>query len=257
MFETVAPEKFAPRSRRVFYETLPVSIALHAAVAAAFLVAHVWNVVLPTESPAQVMAFNVAELPPPPPPPPPPARPLAQVTPVKVVQVPTEIVAPTIIPDDIPVVEAQPLVSAVADASPDGVEGGVPGGEIGGVFGGVPGGERGGTHGGTIGGIVAEKNQVIIERDKPLPLYPMSQVYPSYPEEARLRAWEDYLVVRYVIGTNGRIKEVTVIVKPERPIFVEPTLRAIKNWRFRPLVRDGEKQEVVHELTVFYKLTQS
>ena len=34
------------------------------------------------------------------------------------------------------------------------------------------------------------------------------------------------------------------------------TLKAIKNWRFRPLVKDGERQEVVHELTIYYRLQQ-
>lgn len=259
MFETVAPEQFAPRrSRRVYYETLPISIGFHAAIGAAVLVAHVWTVTFPNQSPAQAMAFSIAEMPPPPPPPPPPAKALAQPTPVKVVEVrPTEIVAPTVIPDEIPVVEQRPLVAAIPDASAEGVEGGIPGGEIGGVFGGIHGGDKSGTIGGTIGGIVAGKNQVIIERDQPLPLYPMSQVYPSYPEDARLHSWEDMLVVRYVIGTNGRIKEVSVVVQPEHQVFIEPTLSAIRSWRFRPLVKDGQKQAVVHELTVFYKLTQS
>ena len=258
MFETVAPEKFAPRSRKVFYETLPISLALHAAVAASFLAANLWTISFPDQSPNQVLAFNIAELPPPPPPPPPPPKALAQPVAVKVAVVqPTEIVAPAIIPDEIPVVEATPMVAEVADAAPDGVEGGMPGGEVGGVFGGVSGGEKGGVIGGVMGGIVAEKNVVIIERDKPLPLYPMSQVYPNYPEEARLKGWEDSLVIRYVIATSGRIKEASILVPPARELFINPTLRAIRSWRFRPLVKDGQRQEVVHELTVFYKLTQS
>ena len=106
-------------------------------------------------------------------------------------------------------------------------------------FGGVVGGE---------GGVVVESDTVVVERDKPLPMFPLSQVYPTYPEEARLRAWEDQLVVRYVIGKNGRVKEVTVISAPERPVFIDVTLKAIKNWRFRPMIKDGERQEVVHEL---------
>ncbi|HKO55317.1 MAG TPA: hypothetical protein VJ276_05525, partial [Thermoanaerobaculia bacterium] len=39
MFETVVPESFAKKSRRIFYETLPVSVALHAIVVAGCLVA--------------------------------------------------------------------------------------------------------------------------------------------------------------------------------------------------------------------------
>jgi TonB family protein len=53
-----------------------------------------------------------------------------------------------------------------------------------------------------------------------------------------------------VIGIDGRIKEVTVISAPERPIFAEATVKAIRTWRFRPYMKDGQPQEVVHELTV-------
>ena len=257
MFETVAPEKFVKRSRRASYEALPLSIAFHAAIAAAALVAHVWTIQFPMNSPAQVMSFSVAEVPPPPPPPPPPPKAAAQQAPVKVVKIdPADIVAPTEIPEEIPQVMPQTIVAEAFDTSPDGVEGGVPGGDPYGVFGGVAGGDKGGTIGGTMGGIVAETNKVIIERDKPLPLYPLSQVYPTYPEEARLKGWEDTVIVRYVIGTNGRVKDVAVLVPSQRELFINPTVKAIKAWRFRPLVKDGVRQEVIHELTIYYRLVQ-
>ncbi|HEX6179500.1 MAG TPA: TonB family protein [Thermoanaerobaculia bacterium] len=257
MFETVAPEKFQKRSRKALYEALPLSIAFHAAVAGGALIAGVWTIAFPQNSPAQVMSFTVSELPPPPPPPPPPPKPLqAQQVAVKPVEMPKEIVAPTVIPEEIPVIVPTTLVAAIADASPQGVEGGIPGGDIGGVIGGVSGGDIGGIIGGVTGGVVTEPDRVVVERDRPLPMYPLSQVYPAYPEEARLRAWEDQLVVRYVIGKDGRVKEVTIISPPERGIFAEPTIKAIRHWRFRPMIKDGERQEVVHELTVFYKLNQ-
>ena len=257
MFETVVPEKFEKRSRLISYEALPLSIAFHAVIGLAALVAHVWTVQFPSQSPAQVMAFTIAEIPPPPPPPPPPPKAPTQQAPVKVVKIdPAEIVAPTEIPEEIPQVVPQTIVAEAFDTSPDGVEGGVVGGDPYGVFGGVAGGDKGGTIGGTMGGIVAETNKVIIERDKPLPLYPLSQVYPTYPEEARLKGWEDTVVVRYVIGTNGRVKEVAVLIPSQRDLFINPTLKAIKAWRFRPLVKDGVRQEVVHELTIYYRLVQ-
>lgn len=253
MFETVAPEKFAKRSRKAFYEALPLSLAFHALVGGGVLAANIWKITFPDQSPAQMIAFNLADTPPPPPPPPPPPKPQpAQQVTVKRVEVPREIVAPTVIPDVIPEVLPEPVVYAEEGVA-EGVEGGIPGGEIGGVVGGV------------IGSvIIAEQpkpepipDRVTIERDKPLPLYPLSQVYPTYPEDARLRAWEDRLVVRYVIGKDGRVKEVTVISSPERELFIQPTVKAIRTWRFRPLIKNGERQEVVHELTVFYKLEQA
>jgi protein TonB len=258
MFESVAPETFTPRSRKVLYETLPVSIAIHVAVAAAVVLGATWNVVFPTQSPRMAMMYNLEELPTPPPPPPPPAPP--KRVPVQQVQVPIpkEPVAPTIIPDEIPTVLPQtPMMPDVNTVEvPNGVEGGVEGGVVGGAVEGVIGGEIGGVVGGDVGSIgTTPPDTVVVKRDMPLPTAPMSMVYPAYPNEARIRGWEDMVVVRYLIGKDGRIKNVTVLSKPEREIFEQITVKAIRNWRFRPYKKDGVPQEVVHELTIYFRLT--
>jgi protein TonB len=257
MFETVAPEKFAPRSHKAAYESLPVSIALHAIAIVAVIVGAAWNVAFPLQSPKLLRSYSLVSIPEPPPPPPPPPPPKsAAVQPQQTQQQPVMMlqeVAPTVIPDVIPVVSNLPPPVEVAGAVPTGVEGGVEGGIPGGVMGGTIGGEIGGIKGGTLGGIITD-NRVHIARDQPLPLHPVSQVYPIYPENARLRHWEDSLVVRYVIGIDGRIKDVQVISHAERPLFEDTAVRAIRNWRFRPLIKDGQATEVVHELTVNFKL---
>ena len=205
------------------------------------------------------MSFMM-EAPAPPPPPPPPAKPQEQkpeITTAKVM-LPADVLAPTVIPDEIPVIREQTLPPS-AFASVKGVVGGIDVGVDQGVVGGSSEGEAGGKIGGTVGGVVAEipDGRVHIARDKKLPMVPLSQVYPNYPEDARMRAWEDALVVRYVIGKDGRVKEVTVVSPPQRDVFVDGTVRAIRSWRFKPMIKDGERTEVVHELTVYYRLNQS
>src|SRR5258708_26586903 len=81
MFETVVPEIAKSRSRRVFYETLPVSIALHVIVVAACVVGVLWNVVFPSQSPRLIRAYSLVSIPHPPPPPPPPPPPQQQTAP--------------------------------------------------------------------------------------------------------------------------------------------------------------------------------
>ncbi|HEX7150952.1 MAG TPA: TonB family protein [Thermoanaerobaculia bacterium] len=259
MFETVAPASFGKDSRRIFYETLPLSIAIHLLAVAGWMVSTIWQVAFPSHSPKMTAMYSLLEVPPPPPPPPPPAaaKRVAPSTPsAPVQQVPTEVVAPTIIPETIPLVLDTPPVTVVEQPA-EGVEGGVEGGIIGGVAGGhvdgVEGGQVGGQIGGTIGGII-DDGRVHVERDKKLPMYPLSQVYPGYPEEARLRGWEDECVVRYVIGTNGRVKEASIIKHAQKDVFEKEALKAIRNWRFRPLIKNGVAQEVVHELTIFFRL---
>src|SRR5258708_11009087 len=81
MFETVVPEIAKSRSRRVFYETLPVSIALHVIVIAACVVGVLWNVVFPSQSPRLIRAYSLVSIPDPPPPPPPSPPPQQQPPP--------------------------------------------------------------------------------------------------------------------------------------------------------------------------------
>lgn len=255
MFESVAPEAFSKRSQRIFYQTLPASITAHLVAAGLVLANLVWRVEFPIESPRMVRAYVLAEAPPPPPPPPPPAAapPKAQVVAPPVQKLAAE-VAPTIIPDTIPVVavsdpaplEPHPVVAA-AEPSGDQAEGpatlpgGLPGGQVGGVKGGI--------------NLLLPDNRVHIERDKPLPMRSIRQEYPTYPEEGRLKMWEDNLTVRYVIGKDGRVKEITIIDPPHRKIFEDATRHAIRDWRFTPFFdAEGQVQEVVHELTINFQL---
>lgn len=258
MFETVSPAPPSRTNRQALYEALSFSLVLHGLVVGGAVVSNLLEVSFPSASPVYTVAFAMAEAPPPPPPPPAPPKPAQTQEPITAatMKVPVEFLAPTVIPDEIPIVK--PTIAPAAFAIPKGVIGGIPDGLDNGILGGIKEGEEGGKIGGRIGGVVSEivDGRVHIERDKKLPMLPLSQVYPNYPEDARVRSWEDELVVRYVIGKDGRVKEVIVIRPPQRDIFVDGTVRAIRSWRFKPMIKDGEKQEVVHELTVYYRLNE-
>ena len=259
MFETVVPETFAKRSKKVFYETLPVSIAAHVIAISATLLGAIWNVGFPDHSPHVIAAYSLTS-PPEPPPPPPPPQPQVQPAPQPVVQKeapppPPALLemAPRVIPNLVPHVEVPPPAPppppkvAVADASPVG----------------DPNGEKGGKLGGEVGGhgkglpfsvVFPDDGRVYIERDAKLPMTPIRQEYPAYPAEAVKKRWEDSVLVRYVIGTNGRVKDVTILDHARQPIFDVAAVDAIKEWQFHPLKKDGKNVEVVHEMTVFFQL---
>ena len=253
MFETVAPETFQTRSRRVFYETLPLSLTLHALVIGAAVVVASWNVVFPSYSPKVITAYSLATIPDPPPPPPlPPAgqpqpQPTAPVAPAEALNV-----APTVIPDTIPTIPDPPppslhLLAPAPAAAPAGVAGGSPDG--------VPGGELGGSLQGITGGIVfPDDGKVHISLNESLPLLPISQEYPPYPEEMRKKGIEDQVIVRYTIGKNGRVTDVQILDHALNSIFDEVTVEAIKKWRFRPYTKNGKTVEVVHDLGVNFQL---
>ncbi len=262
MFESVAPETFVPRSRKVFYESLPMSIAAHVVVAVTLIVAGTWEVTFPSDSPRLHLSYSIEMEPTPPPPPPAPAAqaqaPTKQVVKQETVTAPQDIVAPTIIPEEIPTVEPIAAVEGSVGEGGSGeavVKGWVGGGEAQGSD--VGAGSAVGVPGGVVGGIgEGPPDTLIVKRHQPLPtsMTPMSMVYPFYPEEARVRGWEDAVAVRYVIGKDGRVKSIEVIEHPEREIFQKSVVQAIRHWRFRPLLKAGVPQEVIHELVIYFKL---
>ena len=135
MFETVAPEF---RNKRVAYETLPVSIALHAAAVAGAVVIAVWNVTLPDHSPRLIRSYTmVTSLDPPLPA----AVKLAPLQPTPQlpdlpVHNPNLVLAPSVIPDTIPILTPArqpsiftpaPAVSTVSTDTPGGSSDGIVG----------------------------------------------------------------------------------------------------------------------------------
>ena len=254
MFETVVPETFQARSRKVFYETLPLSLALHAlAIAAAVAVAS-WNIVFPVNSPKLMSVYSLTTIPEPPPPPPlPPAgQPAPQpVVAPRPVALPEQIVAPTVIPETIPTIpdpppptiQLAPSPGPVLPGVPDGSDQGKPDGQIGGEV-----------HGITGGVAFPDDGRVHISLNESLPLLPISQEYPPYPDEAKKKQLEDQVIVRYVIGKNGRVTDVQILDHAREPVFDKVTVEAIKQWRFRPMIKDGKPVEVVHDLAVNFQL---
>jgi len=260
MFETVAPEAFVPRTRRIFYETLPVSIAVHVIAAAGMVASMIWNIALPTQSPKMVVAYSLTQVPDPPPPPPPPRAepPKPLVTQPKLAPPPpalaSQIVAPTVIPDTIPeVVPPPPTVPpppapapaaapAVADAK--GSANGMTGGEAGGT----------GKTLGTPGGITfGEDGRVYVDRTVKLPLKEVDHEYPHYPDAAKKKRLEGTCVVRYTVGKDGRIIDIAILNHAVDPMFDEETLNTIRSWRYRPMMMNGKPVEVVHEVEVNYQ----
>ena len=260
MFETVAPDAFARRDRHVLYETLPASIAIHFAAAAVITVVAMSRIAFPLQPPKVIVGYIAAELGEPvPPPPPPPALKQPDVRPEPKLLAPMAValtpmdVAPATIPDEVeqmPPPSSIRLVSATVDKLVPGRSNGVMGGVAGGLSGGVLGGDAGGVTGGIVGG----DGRMHFERDSRLPLFAEEHPYPEYPDNCINQRLEGLVIVKYVIGKDGRVNDVTIIHHAAHNEFDASTVEAIRHWRFRPLIIDGEPMEVVHELTVFFRL---
>jgi protein TonB len=200
---------------------------------------------------SQLLTFLVA---PPPPPPPPPAA--AQV--VKITkQVQTDLLAggvlrtPTRIPQKVQMIKE-------SDAPPP-----MPGG---GVVGGVPGGIPGGQLGGVIGGIVSSTSTLAIV-PKFQPVVPqrvrvsqgvttgllIHKVQPSYPILARDARIQGEVVLKAIIDKAGNIQDLQLI--SGHPMLVPAAIAAVKEWRYRPYLLNGQPVEVESNVTVTFLLS--
>src|SRR5215468_4590209 len=120
MFEDVLIESTRRKGDSRKAMTLPVSIAIHGIVIGVALGASIWFVEDVPEPPIPVTFY--ASAPPPPPAAPPAAKPKAPEVQKQVPVKPVEMVAPTIIPENIP----KPLAAPEPEAPAGGFEGGVP-----------------------------------------------------------------------------------------------------------------------------------
>ena len=194
----------------------------------------------------QLMTFLVA--PPPPPPPPPPAA-----APVHVVkQIQTDIVngalrTPTKIPQKVQMIKEDEAPPAMASA---GVVGGVPGG--------IPGGQMGGVIGGIISSTpvavpkVATPQRVRVSQGVSQGLL-IRRVNPTYPPLARQARIQGTVILRAVISKDGSIENLQLV--SGHPMLAPAAIEAVKQWRYKPYLLNGEPVEVDTEVQVNFTLS--
>jgi periplasmic protein TonB len=193
----------------------------------------------------QLMTFLVAP-PPPPPPPPPAAAPVHVVRQVQTDIVNGELRTPTKIPQKIQMIkedEAPPQMAAA------------------GVVGGVPGGIPGGQMGGVIGGIISSTPVAVPKVATPQRVRVSSgvssgllikKVQPSYPPLARQARIQGTVVLHAVISKDGSIENLTLV--SGHPMLAPSAIEAVKQWRYKPYLLNGEPVEVDTEVQVNFTL---
>jgi len=67
----------------------------------------------------------------------------------------------------------------------------------------------------------------------------VSQVAPAYPAELRKAKIDGSVTLAFVLSEEGRVEEPRV-ENSSRPEFEKPALEAIRKWRFKPGLKDGQ-----------------
>jgi len=143
-----------------------------------------------------------------------------------------------------------------------------PAAPMGGVVGGIPGGVVGGAPIGGLSEVVGGTRNVSIPVKPPDPA-PIKRVYvpariaeanlvhdvaPTYPPEAGRSRIEGTVVLVAVIGKDGSVQDVRV--ESGLPILAQAAIDAVKQWRYRPYLLNGEPVEVDSRITVNFTLSK-
>jgi protein TonB len=194
-----------------------------------------------TEALPKAMLSTLLIAPPPPPPPPPPPAPVKTIVkPVARLIQSGKLMQPRAIPKEVAVFKEAELPPDVINNA----------GNAGGVFGGIPG-----------QGMVAA-----VAPPPPKPAAPtrvkqggnvtaasiLNQTRPLYPPLARQARIQGNVVLHAIIDKDGKVAQLEVI--SGHPLLVQSALDAVKQWRYKPTLLNGDPVEVDTTITVTFTM---
>ena len=196
----------------------------------------------------QLMTFLVAPPPPPPPPPPPAAAPVKVVKQIQSDIINGQLRTPTKIPEKVQMIKEEE--APPPEMSSAGVVGGVPGG--------VPGGQMGGVIGGIISSTpvavpkVATPQRVRVSLGVSQGLL-IKKVQPQYPPLARQARIQGTVLLQAEISKDGTIENLRLI--SGHPMLAPAAIDAVKQWRYKPYLLNGEPVAVETQVQVVFSLS--
>src|SRR6201993_3681296 len=196
----------------------------------------------------QLMTFLVAPPPPPPPPPPPAAAPVKIVKVIQTDIVNGQLRTPTKIPQKVQMIKEEEAPPPVMAAT--------------GVVGGVPGGVPGGSMGGVLGSIASAGSNVAMPKVATPQRVRVSsgvsqgllvrRVNPTYPPLARQARIQGTVILQAEISKNGDIENLRLV--SGHPMLAPAAIDAVKQWKYRPYILNGEPVEVETQVQVNFTL---
>jgi len=131
-----------------------------------------------------------------------------------------------------------------------------------GVVGGVPGGIPGGAMNGVIGGIVsstpvavpkvATPQRVRVSQGVTQGLL-IRKIQPNYPPLARQARIQGSVLLQAEISKDGTIENLHLI--SGHPMLAPAAIEAVKQWKYKPYILNGEPVEVETQITVNFTLS--
>jgi protein TonB len=125
---------------------------------------------------------------------------------------------------------------------PGGVEGGVPGGVVGGVVGGLP---------SEAPPPPAKVVRIGGQIKEPKRIRYVQPVYPDLAVQSRVSA---LVILEAEVDVRGFVRAVKLL--RGHPLFDEAAMEAVKQWRYQPLLLNGEPTGFVLTVTINFNLQQ-
>lgn len=83
----------------------------------------------------------------------------------------------------------------------------------------------------------------------------LEQVVPQYPRQARSQGIEGLVLVRIIIGIDGRVEPERIRIMRSVPELDAAAMAAVRQWRFSPAIgRHGRPVRVIVEIPVQFSL---
>jgi periplasmic protein TonB len=131
-------------------------------------------------------------------------------------------------------------------------------GVVGGVPGGVPGGSMGGVMGSILGSTpvavprVATPQRVRVSQGVTSGLL-IRKIQPAYPPLARQARIQGNVLLQAEISKEGTIENLRLI--SGHPMLAPAAIEAVKQWKYKPYILNGEPVEVDTQITVIFSLS--
>lgn len=84
--------------------------------------------------------------------------------------------------------------------------------------------------------------------------YLVTRVEPEYPEKARVKGIQGPVTLDAFVATDGSVEKLVAI--NGNPELIEAATNAVRQWKFRAFLHDGQPAEFVTRVTVVFRLPQ-
>jgi protein TonB len=155
-----------------------------------------------------------------------------------------QLTAPTKIPKEIKMVKEEAAPSTAGVAGMEGMAGGSGGGVLGGVLGGVG--------NGPAPVVKAAAPKKIAVSSGVMQGNLLVKTMPQYPAIAKAARIQGTVVLQATISKTGTIENLHVVSGP--PMLQQAAMDAVRSWRYKPYLLNGDPVEVETQVNVVFNL---